>query len=54
MTDIVIIGIIVLAVGAAVWYIYKAKKSGRACIGCPNGKQCGGKCNCSDNEQADK
>ena len=26
-------------------YLYKAKKRGQTCIGCPYAKQCGGKCN---------
>ena len=31
------IGVIALIVGLAVWYIIKAKKSGKKCIGCPDG-----------------
>ena len=43
----VILGIIVLSVR----YIYKEKKKGKTCIGCPYAKQCGGKCSggCSGN-----
>ena len=37
MADYVIIAILVAVVGAAVAYIVKAKKSGRKCIGCPDG-----------------
>lgn len=37
----VIVAIIVLAIlGAACLYIYKAKKSGAKCIGCPAGGNC--------------
>lgn len=43
MTDIVIAAILVLVVGAAVLYIYKAKKSGKKCIGCPYEDTCGAK-----------
>jgi len=44
MTDLIIILIIALIVGLASFYIYKAKKSGKKCIGCPDGCSCGGKC----------
>ena len=44
-TDIVIIAVIVLVVGAASFYIYKAKKSGKKCIGCPDS------CSCSSKEK---
>ena len=40
MTDLIIIAIIVVAVGAAVNYIRKAKKRGVKCIGCPSGCSC--------------
>ena len=47
MTDL-IIGLILLAIlGGAAFYVYKAKKSGRKCIGCPDGGSCGKNgCNC--------
>ncbi|MCQ2544483.1 MAG: FeoB-associated Cys-rich membrane protein [Lachnospiraceae bacterium] len=35
MENIIIIAIIVLVVGAAVFYICRAKKKGKKCIGCP-------------------
>ncbi|MBR6693948.1 MAG: FeoB-associated Cys-rich membrane protein [Clostridia bacterium] len=41
--DIIIIAVIVLVVGAASFYIYKAKKSGKKCIGCPDSGSCGAK-----------
>ena len=41
--DWILIGAIALIVGAAVAYIVKAKRSGKKCIGCPEGG-CG---NCS-------
>ena len=40
MADLLILGILFLAVGAAVAYIIKAKKSGTKCIGCPSGGNC--------------
>ena len=41
--DYIIIGVIALVVGAAVLYIVKAKKSGKKCIGCPDGCSCNSK-----------
>ena len=53
MKDIMIIVILVLIVGAAAFYVYKAKKSGQKCIGCPEGCSCNakngnGSCCCGD------
>ena len=45
--DFIVIGIIVLVVGSASYYIYRAKKSGKKCIGCPDSSSCqnsGGGC----------
>ena len=52
MTDIIIIAVVAAVVGLAARYIYKKKKSGAACIGCPDGgSTCGGSCSgCSANE----
>ena len=47
--DIFIIGILAVIVAAAGRYVYKAKKSGKKCIGCPGGCSCGGQehsCSC--------
>ena len=41
--DFIILGIIVLIVGGAVFYIIKKKRSGTKCIGCPYAHQCGKK-----------
>ena len=43
ITDIIITAVLVLIIGAAVLYIYKAKKSGKKCIGCPDGCSCNNK-----------
>ena len=40
MTDIIVVAVIVLVVGAALTYIIRAKKKGNKCIGCPNSKSC--------------
>ena len=50
MENIILIAVLVLIVGLAAWYVIKAKKSGRKCIGCPDGKTCpnkrNGQCSC--------
>lgn len=51
MTDFLVAAVIVLIVGAASLYIYKAKKSGVKCIGCPHAQSCGKKqCSCHSDE----
>lgn len=44
MIDYIVGGIVVLIIGLAVRFIYKEKKSGRKCIGCPSSGSCS-KCN---------
>ena len=55
MENIIIIVVLLCIVGGIVWYLYKAKKRGETCIGCPYAKQCGGKCggSCSSNINTD-
>lgn len=38
--EIIAIAAIVLIIGGALVYIIKAKKSGKKCIGCPDGCSC--------------
>lgn len=45
MENFIIIALVLLVVGLAALYIYKAKKRGDKCIGCPYAKNCNGKCN---------
>lgn len=40
MADLIVIGILLIIIGAAVVYIIRAKKSGAKCIGCPAGGNC--------------
>ena len=57
MTDIIIVAVLVLIIGSASFYIYRAKKSGQKCIGCPSSKECSGKscgCGCSDKTSSGK
>lgn len=53
MIDYIIMAIIALIIVGAVWYVVKAKKSGKKCIGCPEGccssKKDGSACCCGDN-----
>ena len=51
--DYIILGVIALVVGGAALYIYRAKKSGQKCIGCPHSKTCSGNCGCGS-ESRDK
>ncbi len=44
MDNIIIILIVALIVGLAGLYIYKSKKKGAGCIGCPDNKTCSGNC----------
>lgn len=37
MIDYIIMAIIALIIVGAVWYVVKAKKNGKKCIGCPEG-----------------
>lgn len=48
MENIVAIAIILLIVGGASFYIIKAKKSGKKCIGCPDS------CSCDANKDGNK
>ena len=48
IVDYIAIAAIVLIVGAAVFYIVRAKRRGEKCVGCPYAKQCGGNCGCAN------
>lgn len=45
MTDIIVIAIVVVIAALAAGYIVRAKRSGKKCIGCPDGGSCSGSCN---------
>ena len=54
MDSIIVIAIVVLIVGLAVFYIRKERRRGVQCVGCPDSKICSGHCagcsgNCSRN-----
>ncbi len=44
MADFIIMAVLVVIIGAAIFYIVKSKKSGVKCIGCPAGGACSHKC----------
>lgn len=44
MDNIIVIAIVALIVGLAVWYIRKEKRRGVQCVGCPDSKTCSGQC----------
>ena len=50
MTDIIVIVIIAGIALLASLYVYKAKKSGKKCIGCPESGSCGKNC-CSSQKE---
>lgn len=43
MKNIILIAILIFIVGSIIFYLYKAKKRGEHCIGCPYAKECGKK-----------
>lgn len=54
MENLIIIVILGVIIGCAAGYVYKAKKSGVKCIGCPSGKTCpksGGCCSCHQQDK---
>ena len=44
MTNVIIIAVVAVILGAAEGYIIKEKKRGTVCIGCPSAGTCGGGC----------
>ena len=56
MENLIIIVVVAAIIGFASLYIYKEKKRGVKCIGCPNGcscsGSCGGNCGCCGSAEA--
>ena len=52
--NLILIALLGLILGGAAGYVYKSKKKGVKCIGCPDGAKCGGQCSgcqgCSQEE----
>ncbi len=50
--EIIAIAVIALVIGGAIFYIVKAKRSGKKCIGCPDGCACKNKeCGCCGHQK---
>ena len=48
--DYIVIAVLALIVIGAIFAIYRCKKSGKKCIGCPDAGNCsGGCCGCKQN-----
>ena len=45
METFIVAAVLTVILGLAIRYIYKAKKNGAKCIGCPEGG-CSGNCGC--------
>ena len=45
LTDIIILAVIAILIGGAIFYVIREKKKGKKCIGCPYAGSCG-KSNC--------
>ena len=46
MINILIVVILLAVLGGAGVYIYRAKKRGAKCVGCPHAGSCGSQCGC--------
>ena len=44
LTDIIVIAIVAVIIGAICLYLRAQKKKGVKCIGCPHSKSCSGNC----------
>ena len=44
VVDYLVIALVLVIVGAAAFYVIRAKRKGQKCIGCPYAKNCGGRC----------
>ena len=51
MENIIIVIVLLSIVGSIILYLWKAKKRGEKCVGCPYAKQCKNKCNSTCNKQ---
>ncbi|MBQ7101070.1 MAG: FeoB-associated Cys-rich membrane protein [Clostridia bacterium] len=54
MENYIIIAVVLLIVALAGIYIYKAKKSGKKCIGCPYSDSCAKSCGCGCSQTESK
>lgn len=60
MENIIIVAVLILIIGLAAFYVYRAKKKGKKCIGCPDsGSRCSAKngncsCGCGNSESTNE
>ena len=47
MIDFILIAILFLIVGGILFYLWRARRRGEKCIGCPYAQQCASKGKCS-------
>jgi len=52
MTNIIVIAVVSAVIAAAAGYVYKEKKRGAKCIGCPSGGCSSCSCGCSRAQNA--
>lgn len=54
MENCIILAVVAMIIALAGGYLYKAKKRGVKCIGCPSGCPCNGKCggHCEKSERS--
>lgn len=52
--NLLILTLLAGIIGGIVCYLYREKKRGATCIGCPYAKQCGAKGRCSGSADAHK
>ena len=43
MDDVIVVLILLAIVAGILWYLFRAKKRGQTCIGCPYANQCADK-----------
>ena len=50
MINVIIVLAVLVILGGAALYIFKAKKAGDACVGCPHSGECASHSSCCSNE----
>lgn len=51
MKDVFIVAVIAVIILLAAYYIYRSKKKGKKCIGCPYADSCGGGCSAAEKKE---
>ena len=49
--NIILVAVIFLILGGAAYYVYRQKKKGTACIGCPHAKDCKKNACCAEHKR---